>query len=387
MASAIKRLWDVLERHAHDEWEQFAVDPEVILIARNHVKSIGLEGLEDLIDTSSPPSLLDDHKRNRRGFANPKSILRTQTSGPRDNSQNVDFAMNYEFYTARSLLAVPQWTGIKLDISSIQEAYHFGKRRRRPVWWLYGAVIQEIETIVRVILWKRYPDHLYAVVRDRYGSDMVATWTSASYPHLVPDTVPGDTLRLRGHLDWPSESLQSAHHRNADSALDPTGPVFVICSTWIEGMAPDILSPMPKIFIHSMRAKRQLKDHYYTSAKARYKDVKVHLVPSFAALHALIQDGILGLHDAVEKPPVQHNAGADTMPEVLASLLKSTFRDYRRRFPAQELTLQKLLRDVAKPLLLYDDLKSITVCEALSLLVHRHLLKEAINKYGQRVYW
>ncbi|TFY55958.1 hypothetical protein EVJ58_g7923 [Rhodofomes roseus] len=351
----------------------------------NNADSSTYQSSIHVIDTSSPPRL-DGHESTNHGRANPRSILRTPGSGPRDGSQTVDFAMNYDFYSARSLLAVPPWTGIKLDVSHITQAYHFGVHRRRPLWWLYGGVINEIETTVEVVSWKPNPDELYVVVCDRYHSDMVATWSPASYPHLVPHISPGDTLRLRGHLELPSKSLQSAQHLNTGSALDPIDPVFVICYAWIDGMAPDVLNPIPQRFIHSMRAKRQFKEHYGSAAKARYKDVKRHLVPSFAELHQLIQDGNLGLHDALEKPPIHDAARDDTVKDALASLLESTFKNYRERFPAQELTLQKLLRDVAKPLLLYDDLKPITVCEALTLLVHGGLLKEAVDKCGQRVY-
>ncbi|KAH9904635.1 uncharacterized protein B0H18DRAFT_1132261 [Fomitopsis serialis] len=156
---AFDRLWDALPDHAHDDkfdWDQFDIPRRAINIARRIVVLHGLEALENMLD--------DDVRLPPLGA--------------------VSIAPG--FVSAWALLVAPDQAFTKLTISHLRHAYQFTDEDGTSTWWLYGAKLPEIEMIARVVEWRLTPDGLEAVIEDRYGREITATWSTDSYPVLAP---------------------------------------------------------------------------------------------------------------------------------------------------------------------------------------------------------
>ncbi|TFY56744.1 hypothetical protein EVJ58_g7453 [Rhodofomes roseus] len=378
------------------DWGRFEMPLQLINNARAIVQAGGIEALENLIDDDYRPYPLaasntgliqpnivhdvPDDDQSVSACASGSAVSLAFNAYPVDVCIDIPHeleACRY-FVSARSLLAAPSPPVIKLTVSQMRFAYPFGDG---STYWLYGRRLPEIETVVRVVEWCYTPNGLQAVVEDRYDRQMPATWCDASYPTLSTPLQRNDIVRFRGNLELVTR--HSIYYTGADDRLEPYN-IFVINYAWLEGVPPDPDSGVPQMFVHEMRSKRQFKAHLQLSRRTRLEDVKSFLVPTMDALNALVQAGNYGAFDDTPSVPT---LAILTPVHICSDELYRAFNRRRQRAPGTPITLQDILRDAARIILLYDwqDLEFV-VGKALSVLVREKILKEAVTADGVRVY-
>ncbi|KAH9920762.1 uncharacterized protein B0H18DRAFT_956898 [Fomitopsis serialis] len=279
----------------------------------------------------------------------------------------------------RRCLLAPDKAFIKLTISHLRYAYQLIDEDGTATWWLYGAQLPEIETIVRVLEWRLTPDALEAVIEDRYGRQITATWDMDSYEVLAPPAQRDDIIRVRGSLKLVTPPPRYGLHDDQPYKL------FVIRYAWLEGSCFDAQSGAPQMFIHNMQSNRAYDAHVLSACTARHALIHQLHVPSMDTLNALIEIGDHAVSDDVTTVPSLDSIAPHR--DICADILYKAFLDRHFRAPGDPVTLARLLRDVARPVLICEWEDTLSVLWAMSILVRSRVLKEAVNPDGDRIYF